>query len=531
MPEVALQTLGFPEVYIEGRPGRLALRKAFALLIYLAEAKGPIARDVAATLLWPEAGPETARARLRRILHRIEAALSERILESDRISICWSPTVRLRVDLQLFESACGREDFEEACRLYRGDFLAGFSLSDCQEFDDWAFYRREALRGLLMHTLERLVRRKNAAGEHLAAAAFANRLAGLDPYSEVYCRYLIRSLLLAGDRSAAKRHYSSFEQRLRDELGVAPEAKTQALMSAETVITDPEPTRYARGAGIHLAFQVHGTGDLDIVVMPGFVSSVERIWELPACRAFLAALMTTGRIIVFDPRGIGLSDRVGPPSLDATVEDIGTVLQAAHSRRAVLFGASQSGGACIKFAAQHPGRVAGLILFGALAKGCWTLDHPFALRGDQFDSWRERLIAGWGGPIGIETFGPSLSSDPQAKAWWAGLLRSASSPGALKAVLDAMRDVDVRPLLPRVLVPTLVLHRRLDRAVRIEAGRYVASHIPGARFIELEGDDHWFFAGEQEPVIEAIRHFVADLRPGHGLSTLPHRPCHDVAVS
>ena len=518
MSEVALQTLGFPEVHIEGRAGKLALRKAVALLIYLAEANGPIARDVAATLLWPEADPETARARLRRILHRIEAALGERIFESDRISISWSPTVRLRVDSHLFESACGREDFEEACRLYCGDFLAGFSLSDCPEFEDWAFYRREALRGRLMHALERLVLRKNAMGEHLAAAAFANRLAGLDPYSEVYCRYLIRSLLLAGDRSAAKRHYSSFEQRLRDELGVAPEAKTQALMSAETGITDPEPTRYARGGGIHLAFQVHGAGDLDIVVMPGFVSSVERIWELPACRSFLAALITVGRIIVFDPRGMGLSDRVGsPPSLDATVEDIRTVLQAAQSRRAVLFGASQCGGACIKFASEHPGRVAGLILFGALAKGSWTPDHPFALRADQFDTWRDRLIAGWGGPIGIKTFGPSLSSDPQAKAWWAGVLRSASSPGALKAVLDAMRDMDVRPFLPRVLVPTLVLHRRLDRAVRIEAGRYIASHIQGAHFIELEGDDHWFFAGAQEPVIEAIRHFIADLRPGHGL--------------
>jgi pimeloyl-ACP methyl ester carboxylesterase len=116
------------------------------------------------------------------------------------------------------------------------------------------------------------------------------------------------------------------------------------------------------------------------------------------------------------------------------------------SAESSLFGASQCGEACIKFAAQHPDRTTGLILFGAVAKGSWTPDHPFALRANQFDTWRERLIAGWGGPIGIETFGPSLSSDPQARAWWAGLLRSASSPGALKAVLSAVRDVDVRPL-------------------------------------------------------------------------------------
>jgi DNA-binding SARP family transcriptional activator/pimeloyl-ACP methyl ester carboxylesterase len=529
MFEAALKTLGFPELDIEGRAAKLTLRKAVALLIYLAEANGPVAREVAATLLWPETDPETARARLRRMLHRIETTLGRTILEAGRTSIRWSPAVRLCVDSHLFESACSREDFEEACRLYRGDFLAGFSLPDCPEFEDWAFYRREALRGRLMHALERLVRRKKEEGEHLAAAAFASRLAGLDPYSEVYCRYLIRSLLLAGDRSAAKRHYSLFEQRLRDELGVAPEAKTQALMGAGTGAADPEATRYARGAGIHLAFQVHGSGALDIVVMPGFVSSVERFWELPACRAFLGSLMTIGRLILFDPRGIGLSDRVGsPPGLDATVEDIDTVLRAAQSRRVILFGASQCGGACIKFAAQYPERVAGLILFGVLAKGCWAPDHPFALRAAQFDAWRERLIAGWGGPIGIETFGPSLSGDAQSRAWWAGLLRSASSPGALKAVLDGVRDVDVRPLLPLISVPALVLHRRLDRAVRIEAGRYVASHIKGARFVELKGGDHWFFAGDQEPVIEAIRRFVAEF--GHGLGSVPSGcTSHDIA--
>jgi DNA-binding SARP family transcriptional activator len=256
MFEAALKTLGFPELNIEGRLVKLALRKAVALLIYLAEADGPVAREVAAALLWPETDRETARARLRRMLHRIETAFGRTILEAGRMSIQWSPAIRLCVDSQLFESACGREDFEEACRLYRGDFLAGFSLPDCPEFEEWAFYRREALRGRLMHALERLVRLKNAAGEHSAAGAFANRLAALDPYSEVYCRHLIRSLLLAGDRSAAKRHYSLFEQRLRDELGVAPEAKTQALMIAETAAAGPEVTICARGRH---SFGISGT--------------------------------------------------------------------------------------------------------------------------------------------------------------------------------------------------------------------------------------------------------------------------------
>ncbi len=514
MAEFVLQTLGFPEIQCHSGPSKLNLRKGLALLIYLAEARGPVARDVIAALLWPESAGETARARLRRLLHRIESVLGQRIFETDRTSVRWSPAIELRVDSHLFESACDRGDFNEACALYRGDFLAGFSLADCPEFEDWAFFRREALRGRLMHGLERLVQNKNAASEHFAAAAHAGRLVGLDPLSEVYCRHLIRSLLAAGDRGSAERHYAALTQRLRDELGVAPEAATRALMdsTAAAPVALAPPTLYVRGAGVHLAYQTYGAGERDILVLPGFVSHVERVWEQPLCRAFLVSLMALGRLILFDRRGIGLSDRVGSaPSVEVTAEDIGTVLRASNARRVVLFGASECGPACIRFAVDNVGLVTGLILFGSLAKGCWTSNYPYALRASQYDAWRRQLVAEWGGPAGIETFGPSLSQDPQARAWWAGLLRAASSPGGIWGVLEALRDTDVRHLLPRVSVPALVLHRRNDQAVRIAAGRAMASQIPGAQFVELDGGDHWFFAGAQQPVLEAIKRFVDSL--------------------
>lgn len=515
MTAFSLGTFGFPEVQADGRPIKLALRKGLALLVYLAEAKGgAVARDVIATQLWPEADRETGLARLRRLLHRIELALGEPVFETDRTSVRWSPTVELAIDSHLFESACDRGAFEQACQIYRGDFLAGFSPEDSPEFDDWAFFRREALRGRLVHALERLVQDRNAAGDHFAATGHAGRLVELDPLSEVYGRHLIRSLLLAGDRSAAERHHAALAQRLRDELGVAPEAETEALMSPATAPRALPATRYVKGAGVHLAYQVYGSGPLDILVMPGFVSHVERAWEHPASRTFLASLMKLGRLIVFDRRGIGLSDRVGSaPNIDVTAEDIGTVLGAADSRRVVLFGASECGPACIKFAVDDPSRVAGLILFGALAKGCWSEDYPHALRASQYDAWSKHLIAQWGGPVGIEAFAPSLAGDPQARAWWAGLLRAASSPGGISAVLEAFRDADVRHLLPQIAVPTLVLHRRDDKAVRIAAGRDLASRINGAQFVELDGHDHWFFAGDQQPVLEAIRRFTETLKP------------------
>lgn len=511
MARFSVRTLGFPEVYRDEQLCPLALRRGLALVAYVTGAKGAVGRDVLATMFWPESPEDIVRARLRRLLHRLQATLGSDVLTTDRSTVRWSATVDLQVDCELFESACDRGEFELACRLYRGDFLEGFTLGDCPQFDEWAFFRREALRGRAIQALERVVQDKQAAGDHPAAVAHARRLVELDPLSEVYARHLIHNLLLAGDRAAAERHLSALTQRLRDELDVAPEARTLALLKeSPTASADAAPpTRYAKGGGIHLAFQTYGKGSTDILMLAGFVSHVERAWEDPRCRTFLSSLAAMGRLILFDRRGVGLSDRVGSkPSVDATAHDIGTVLQAAGSRRVVLLGASEGGPACIKFAAEHPERVAGLILFASLAKGSAAADYPYALDAAQYEIWLQQMVSAWGGPAGIETFAPSLAGDPQARAWWAGLLRAASSPGAIKGVLEALRDTDVRPLLGRISVPTLVLHRRGDRAVRIGAGRHLASHIPRARFVELDGADHWVFAGDQQPVLASVRDFV-----------------------
>jgi DNA-binding SARP family transcriptional activator/pimeloyl-ACP methyl ester carboxylesterase len=510
----SVRTLGFPEIRRDGRQCQLALRKGLAVLVYLAEGKGSVGRDILATMLWPEDREEVVRARLRRLLHRIQVTLGDEVLTADRSTVRWSTAIELQVDSQLFEQACDCGEFERACRDYVGDFLEGFSPGDCPQFDEWAFFRREALRGRAIQALERVVHDKNAAGDYAAAAAHAGRLVELDPLSEVYGRRLIRNLLLAGDRSIAQRHLEALTQRLRDELNVAPESETRALLNTGVTlpIEYPPSTRYVSGGGVHLAFQTYGAGCIDVLVLPGFVSHVERVWEEPRCRAFLSSLAEMGRLILLDRRGVGLSDRVGfNPSVDATARDIGTVLDAAGSRRTVLFGASESGPACIKFAVDNPDRVAGLILFASLAKGSATHDYPHALQASQYDMWLRQLVAAWGGPAGIETFAPSLSGDPQTRAWWAGLLRAASSPGAIKGVLEALRDMDVRHLLSRISMPTLVLHRTDDRAVRIGAGRHLASHIVQARFVELDGADHWAFAGEQQPVLDNIRQFVGSL--------------------
>jgi DNA-binding SARP family transcriptional activator/pimeloyl-ACP methyl ester carboxylesterase len=509
MASFSVRTLGFPEVRRDGRPIAFALRKGLALLVYLAEAKGPVGRDALATLLWPESPAEVVKARLRRLLHNLQLALGD-VIASDRSMVRLSDAIDLEIDSRLFEDACDRGAFERACRLYQADFLDGFSPGDCPQFDEWAFFRKEALRGRAIQALERVVQEKQAAGDYASAAAHAARLVALDPLSEIYARHLIRNLILGGDRAAAERQFEALARRLREELDVATEAETSALL--ETGAAEPPPTRYVSGGSVHLAYQTYGRGRIDILMLPGFVSHVERVWEDERCRAFLSSLAAMGRLVLFDRRGVGLSDRVGSsPSAEATAQDIGTVLDAAGSRRVVLFGASEGGPACIRFAADHPERVAGLILFASLAKGSSAPDYPHALHAGQYAAWLQQLVSAWGGPAGIETFAPSLAGDAKARAWWAGLLRAASSPGAIKGVLEALRDTDVRHLLGRIAVPTLVLHRRGDRAVRIGAGRHLAGHIPQARFIELDGDDHWVFAGDHHAVLDRVRQFIGEL--------------------
>jgi DNA-binding SARP family transcriptional activator/pimeloyl-ACP methyl ester carboxylesterase len=505
MERLEFRLLGFPEFRINGRRVPLALRKAAALLIFLAEAGGPVARETAATLLWPEADEEAARARLRRTLYKIRVAFRSKLVAASSTTLSLHPALSIEVDSKAFEYTCDSGLLEAAADTYTSDFLAGFALPDCQEFEEWAFFRREALRSRLVQALERLIETQIAAGAARTAVLHATRLVGLDPLSESAHRHLIRAHLVAGDRAAAERQLEACAGHLQQELGVILDPATVALLQEPSKSIEAPQTRYVEVDGIHLAFQTVGSGPLDIVLVPGFVSHVERIWEDSRCRAWIAAVSRIGRLILFDRRGVGLSDRVGArPTVDATAKDILAVMNAAGSRRALLIGSSEGGPGCIRFAVDHPDRLVGLVLWGSLAKGSRTPDYAFALTADQYDLWKRRLIANWGGPAEIETFAPSLVGNRQAEAWWAGLLRAASSPGAVAGVLDALRDTDVRHLLARVSVPTLVLHRSGDRAVRSEAGRFLAAKIYRGRFVEVAGDDHWFWVGDQTPLLHGI---------------------------
>lgn len=257
------------------------------------------------------------------------------------------------------------------------------------------------------------------------------------------------------------------------------------------------PIHFTERSGVHIAWRTAGSGPVDLVFVPGFVFHLEIFPELEEAQRFLAGFAGGHRLILFDKRGIGLSERVGyAPTLENTADDILAVLDAAGSRRAILFGISEGGPAALWFAHAHPERVERLVVWGSMAKGTWCPDYPWAYSREQYDTWLDVMVNSWGGPAGIEFFAPQYAADLRIRAWWSRLVRSATTPSGMRDVLQSLRDIDVRAILPEIRVPTVIVHRVQDLAVRVEAGRHLAENIPGARLVELPGMDHWCWVGE-----------------------------------
>lgn len=248
-------------------------------------------------------------------------------------------------------------------------------------------------------------------------------------------------------------------------------------------------TRYARSGDVHIAYQVFGNGPVDIVLGPGFVSHVEACWDEPSFARWLEQLGKNARVIMFDKRGTGLSDRVTAlPGLDQRMDDIRAVMDAAGSQRAAVFGISESGSMATLFAATHPHRCQALVLYGTFARWFVTME--------EIDALIAKMEEYWGSGASLRRFGPSKVNDPAFQRWWSRLERLGASPSAVIALMRMNSQIDVADILPTVRVPTLVLHRAGDMVANIEEGRFMAERIPGARFIELSGDDHLPFIGD-----------------------------------
>ena len=269
---------------------------------------------------------------------------------------------------------------------------------------------------------------------------------------------------------------------------------------------------YARSGNVNIAYQVVGKGPVDIVFVMGWVSHLEYFWNEPSFASFLTRLASMARLILFDKRGTGLSDPVPIselPTLDQRIADVQAVMDAVGSRRAVLMGVSEGGPLCASFAATHPDQSAGLIMIGSYARRLRAPDYPWGPTDEERDQFCQTIIREWGGPVGIDDRAPSRALDPEFRSWWAAYLRMGASPGAAVALTKMNAEVDIRDVLPSIRVPSLIIHRTGDRLLKIEEGRYLASHIPGAIMAELPGDDHLPFVGDQLGILSAIDQFLS----------------------
>jgi pimeloyl-ACP methyl ester carboxylesterase/DNA-binding CsgD family transcriptional regulator len=271
-------------------------------------------------------------------------------------------------------------------------------------------------------------------------------------------------------------------------------------------------TRYAKSGDANVAYQVIGQGPLDIVLVPCWLTNIAYNWREPRFAQFLERLASFARLIIFDKRGTGLSDPAPssePFTLEQRMDDLTAVLDAVDSKQAVLFGVAIGGRMSALYAATYPERVRGLILMETSARGSWAPDYRWGPTPEQLQYRFDQIFETWGGPVWIEAYAPSIQHEQPFRAWWAECLRSSAGPATAASIFRLSAESDIRSVLPSIQAPTLVMHRRGDAVATIDEGRYLAQQIPGARFVELTGDDHLAYVGDQEQIFREIGRFLA----------------------
>jgi pimeloyl-ACP methyl ester carboxylesterase len=270
---------------------------------------------------------------------------------------------------------------------------------------------------------------------------------------------------------------------------------------------------YTKSGHVSLAYQVFGAGDTDLVLAPGYISNLEANWEEPNYARFLERLASRFRVVLFDKRGTGLSDRIPAATLEERADDVRAVMDAAGAERPALLGWSEGGSYSAFFAAREPERVSHLILYASPPRILRTDDYRAGWPLELFEeilagtetTWGTDAVAGWVNPSGAE--------DVAYRRWFGHMQRLAASPSSAREMMAGLRDLDICDVLPSIRVPTLILHRADETWVRVGHSRYLAEHIPGAKYVELQGGDHWPWMGDSDAVIGEIEEFVTGTRP------------------
>ena len=520
--------------------GRRPAQVLGILLVHLGQ---PVPKDRIAHLLWGDNAPKdpmrTLEAHVSGLRSRMSPVVADprRVLRSEpgayRLPLGEVDLDAVRFDALLAEAAATGELLRrlalrrEAAGLVRGEVLAD------EPYAGWVMPLRDLYGERHAQLLLDLAEDCLAAGFPGEAVEHARRVLAAQPARERAFRLLVAAHYAAGDQDLALAAYERCRRVLAEDLGVRPLAETErtyltvlrhgpvdavlpaarGAVAAHPPVKPPE-TRFARNGDATIAYQVLGEGPLDVVFAHAWFSHMEIGWEEPRYAAFLRRLAAGRRLIVFDRRGMGMSDPAPPTvGLEDRAADIAAVMDAAGSSRAAVFGSCGSGPTAIALAATAPERVSRLVLFGTFARLLAAPDYPSGWSTEFFERYKAGLEQGWTTGRGIRRSVPTAGDDEALMEWLSRLLRLSATPATARALLDFGATLDVRPLLPRVTAPTLVLHRRADQWVHPDNGRYLAGHIPAATLLELDGADHWPWFGDAGSVLHAVEDFLGRAGP------------------
>jgi class 3 adenylate cyclase len=272
-------------------------------------------------------------------------------------------------------------------------------------------------------------------------------------------------------------------------------------------------TQYAKSGDLHIAYQVVGDGPIDLVYVPTWISQVEHLWEEPSIARYFGRLASFCRLILFDRRGAGLSDPItSAATLEDQMDDVLAVMDAAGSERAALTATLEGGPMAILFAATHPDRVSALALYATFSRATWAPDYTWARTREEREEDLVQFFAHWGEGTRAAVFAPSLAGDEHFRAWFGKLERLAASPGTVRDIFGYVGETDVRHVLPSIQAPTLVMHRSEDAFMDVRHSRYLAEHIPGARYVELPGSDSLMAIGDSDAILDEVEEFLTGAR-------------------
>ena len=555
-----LRLLGPLEVVDGGSPLSVPAGKQRAVLALLAlHANRTVTSDRLLDDLWGERAPDSARkmvqihvSKLRKSLPglRLHTRPSGYMLELDDeeldLARFESMTSEGRAALAEGRTREAAEVLRRALSLWRGLALAELS-------EPFAAHEQARLDELRLAMLELRLDADLALGRHAEVAGELEAEIARHPLRERFREQYMLALYRSGRQAEALASYQAFRRTLADSLGIEPSRSLKDLerriLRQEEDLGDSAPPspapaprhgppgiraaepdiRYARSGDVRIAYQLVGKGAIDLMLVNGWVCTFQPAWENPKLARFYRRLASLGRLVLFDKRGTGLSDRVSPdnvPDLETRMDDLRAVMDAIGSERAVVLGVSEGGSMSTLFAATHPERTLALALMGTFARMMWAPDYPSGVTEDEYErrlialedeDWAQRATREWLGRVA-----PNLLADEAAFEWYCSYVERGASPGANRTLRLMNAEIDIRHVLPTIGIPTLVLFRADEHFA--DGARYMGAQIPGARVVELPGNDHLPWEGDQEALTDEIERFLAGVHaettPDRVLATL-----------